>query len=198
MKKKICSIFVIAILMMSCAGTSNRTGTNTTGTSTGNKVSSFFKSLRGSPADVEKDWFTDPGSPKNETNNSVQSPKSIIGHEWKLIQVYLNDEDTQFSRSALPAEPENLFTLKFDSKNISGVGMPNLYSAPYTQGKDQSLSISLMRATMMASLFQPENITEHNFFIYLQNAQSWKIVDNNLEILSKAQDGVEVKLVFSL
>jgi len=189
MKKHLFSLLLIATLMVSYAGCST--------------IGDFFDSLKGSPPDVEKDWETGTrtNSQRNDTsktNNSARNPTSIVGHEWKLIEVYLNDEDTQFNRSTLPEEPGNFFTLTFDAKNISGVGVPNLYSAPYTQGENQSLSIMLIRATMMASFFEPENITERDFFIYLQNAHSWRLANNNLELLSKAQNGDEVRLVFSL
>ncbi len=176
MKKQFFFLVITAVLMMSC---------------------------KGLPPDVEEDWFlgTGAGSQRNETsetNNSTVSPSSIIGHEWKLIEVHVDGRDTGFNRSTLPAEPGNFLTLNFDAQNISGVGVPNLYSAPYTQGANQSLSIMLIRATMMASFFQPENITEHDFFTYMQNAYSWKLDNNNLELLSKTQDGSEVRLVFSL
>jgi len=140
-------------------------------------------------------------SQRNETsrtNDNVSSPSSIIGHEWKLIEVYIDGRDTLFNRNTLPAEPGNFLTLNFDAQNISGVGVPNRYSAPYTLGDNQNISIKLILSTMMASFFQPENITEHDFFTYMQNAYSWRFANNNLELLSKTAAGGEVRLVFSL
>jgi len=132
------------------------------------------------------------------TNANASSPSSIQGKEWKLIEVYVDGKDTRFSRNTLPADPGNFFTLNFDAQNISGVGVPNRYSAPYTMGDNQTVSIKLIRSTMMASFFQPENITEHDFFTYMQNAYSWRFANNNLELLSKTAAGAEVRLVFSL
>jgi len=155
------------------------------------------------PPDVENDYFIDTSaSPqRNETgrtSNSAMIPSSMIEREWKLIEVYIDGKNTGFNRNTLPTEPRNFFTLNFDAQNVSGVGLPNQYSAPYTKGNNQSLAIMLIRATMMASFFQPENITEHDFFTYIQNASSWKLDNDNLELLSKTQDGGEVRLVFSL
>jgi len=129
-------------------------------------------------------------------NNEVSSA-SIQGNEWKLIEVYVGGRNTRFNRNTLPADAGNSFTLNFDAQNISGVGVPNRYSAPYTLGNNQTISVMLMRSTMMASFFQPENLTEHDFFTYMQNAHSWRLVNNNLELLSKAATGSEVRLVFS-
>jgi len=138
------------------------------------------------------------GNEMRGTNNNTQRVSTLEGNEWKLIEVYIDGRNTRFSRNTLPEEPGNLFTLNFDAQNISGVGAPNRYSAPYTKGDNQTLTIMLIRSTLMASLFQPENLTEHDFFNYLQNAYSWSIVNNNLELLSKSQNGGEVRLVFSL
>ncbi len=133
----------------------------------------------------------------NIANTNALSVSSIEGNEWKLIEVNIDGNDTRFSRNTLPTEPGNFFTLNFDAQNISGVGVPNRYSAPYTIS-DNKISIMLIRSTMMASFFQPENLTEQNFFIYMQNAHEWKLANDKLELLSKTSNGREVRLVFSL
>jgi heat shock protein HslJ len=133
----------------------------------------------------------------NSSVNSTSNVTDVTGNEWKLIVVYVNGTNTGFNRDTLPEELRNFFTVKFDGGSVSGVGAPNLYSAPYTMG-DSQIGISLMRSTMMASFFQPENLTEHEYFTYMQNAREWKLVNNNLELLSKTENGSEVRLVFSL
>jgi len=172
MKKQLFVFIMVTVLMMSCASS--------------NTDSSGFS------ASGENEMR------RTNANNNAASPSTIEGNEWKLIEVYVDGRNTRFSRNTLPEEPGNLFTLNFDAQNISGVGAPNRYSAPYTKGDSQTLAIMLIRSTLMASLFQPENLTEHDFFNYLQNAYSWKLVNNNLELLSKSQNGGEVRLVFSL
>jgi heat shock protein HslJ len=172
MNKQIFSLLFTAALMVSCASSSaNASGLRDVGGNASNP---------------------------SPSGTNAASPSAIEGNEWKLIEVYIDGRNTRFSRNTLPEEPGNLFTLNFDAQNISGVGAPNRYSAPYTKGDNQTLTIMLIRSTLMASFFQPENLTEHDFFNYLQNAYSWRIVNNNLELLSKAQNGGEVRLVFSL
>ena len=140
---------------------------------------------------------------ENETSrtsagNSAVSVSGIEGNEWKLVEVYINGRNTSFSRNTLPEELKNFFTVNFDAQNVSGIGAPNRYSAPYTKGGNQTISIMLIRSTQMAAFLEPEKLKEHDFFIYMQNASSWKLNGNNLELFSKTPDGVEVRLVFSL
>jgi len=139
---------------------------------------------------------------RNETNRNATNVSDIEGNEWKLIEVYIDGRNTRFSRSTLPEELKNFFTVNFDAEIVSGVGAPNLYSAPYILGDNQTINIMLMRSTMMATFLEPENLSEHDFFTYMQNAYSWKLANNNLELLSKTAAGGKyvfayVRLVFS-
>jgi heat shock protein HslJ len=131
------------------------------------------------------------------TTNSTDFSE-LIDKEWKLTRVYINNIDTQFRRDNQPEMFSDIFTLNFDEQNVSGTGAPNLYSAPYTLNENQGISIKPMRSTLMASIFEPENLSEHNFFLYLQSASMWSLVNDNLEILSTSQDGNQVRLVFGL
>jgi len=174
MKKQFFSLVLIAALMMGCASAS------------------------GSPsAEGYRSSTSVQGNEMNKTNNNVSELSSIEGNEWKLIEVYIDGKDTLFNRNTLPEELKSFFTLSFDAERISGVGAPNRYSAPYTMG-DSQLSIMPVISTMMASFYQPENLTEHEFFVYLQSAYEWKQINNNLELYSKTENGSEVRLVFSL
>ena len=132
--------------------------------------------------------------------SSTQNVKNIRGVEWKLIKVHTDNADISFDRDMLSAESASeIFTLNFDAQNISGMGAPNRYSAPYSLGRGQSISISVIRSTLMASLWQPERLREHDFFVYMQNAYEWRLSNNNtLELTSKDENGDKVTLVFSL
>jgi len=127
----------------------------------------------------------------------------ITGVQWKLVEVQVKDEpfgvNIIFDRKALTKEQAgDIFTLNLDKENVSGKGAPNSYSAPYTR-EDENISISPMRTTMIASLWQPEKLREHQYFVYMQNAYKWNLSDDkNLELFSKNEEGKEVKLVFSL
>ena len=132
------------------------------------------------------------------TGGNIQSFSDIQEKEWKLVQVYINGVDTQFRRVNQPEMLGDIFTLTFDREIVSGTGAPNLFSAPYTLGDGQSINIMVMRSTLMAPLFEPENLSEHEYFTFLQNASTWRLVRNRLEIYSTTQDGREVRLVFAL
>jgi len=172
MNKQIFSLLFTAALMVSCAST--------------NASASGLRDAGGNTSD-----------PSTAGTNTA-SPSTLEGHEWKLIDVYINGVNTGFNRSSLPAELGNSFTLNFSAELVSGVGAPNRYTAPYSLGDNQTISIMVMRSTLMATFLEPENLTEHDFFTYMQNSYSWKLVNNNLELLSKTRDGGDVRLVFSL
>jgi len=142
-------------------------------------------------SDVEGRGMTDRNAPNS--SNVI-----ITGKEWKLIEVRINNISTGFNRDSLIREGfDHFFTVNLDGDTISGTGAPNLYSAPYTLGDNQSINIKTMISTLMASLFEPENLTEHDFFTFMQNAYECTPVNNNLEFRSKTADGSEARLVFS-
>jgi len=176
MKKQSFSLVLIAALMISCASTGD----------------SSFSTAEENQASIG------PASQGNEmgrANNNTPDLSSIEGSEWKLVEVYIDGRNTLFSRNTLPEDLKNFFTLNFNGVIISGVGAPNRYSAPYTITNNQ-ISIMPMLSTMMASFFQPPNLTEHDFFNYMQNANRWNLADGNLELYSKGADGKETVLIF--
>lgn len=119
--------------------------------------------------------------------------------DWKLVEVFIDSKNINFNRKDLANEKAgDIFTLKFDAENLSGVGAPNRYSAPYSLSDKQNISVMPIRATQMASIWQPEKLKEYDFFIYMQNLSEWAIVSGRLELTSKTEDGRTVKLVFSL
>jgi heat shock protein HslJ len=127
---------------------------------------------------------------------------AITGREWKLIAVRIDNSDAGFNRDPLVREwLGRFFTAVFDAGLVRGTGAPNRYSAPYALGDNQSIKIMVMLSTKMApltdSLFQMENLTEDEFFTYMQNAFEWRLVNNNLELQSKTAGGNEVTLVFA-
>ncbi|MCL2244936.1 MAG: META domain-containing protein [Treponema sp.] len=129
-------------------------------------------------------------------NLETVNTAGIINVQWNLIEVYIDGNDTQYRRAYQPAVQNDLFILKFDGKNISGTGAPNRFSAPYTMGEDQTLAILPVRSTRMASLFEPENLSEHDFFTYVQNTNKWRMVNGNLELLSITGSDLPVRMVF--
>jgi heat shock protein HslJ len=129
---------------------------------------------------------------------STSNVADFKGKDWKLVEVWIDGKNSNFSRKDLTDKTGDIFTLKLDGENISGTGAPNRYSAPYTLSGKQNISLKLIRSTMMASLLQPDKLKENDFFTYMQNINEWAIVNGRLEFSSKLEDGRKVKLVFSL
>jgi len=139
-------------------------------------------------------------SAANQNSRSVvvsgsQNFSEIIDKEWKLIDVYVNNVNIQFSRENQIESFRDIYTLKFEKEMLSGTGAPNRYSAPYTLGDNQSISIMPMRSTLMASLFEPNNLSEYEYYSFVQNSYEWRITGSNLELISK-RDNDSVLLIF--
>lgn len=131
--------------------------------------------------------------------NSAPKFSDVTGKEWKLIEVYADGKDILFDRETLSNEDAgDIFTLNIDAGNISGTGAPNRYTAPYTLGKNQAISITIVNATLMAAIRQPEKLKEQEFFVFMQNIYEWGFANEKLELHTKTENGAEVKLVFSL
>ena len=129
--------------------------------------------------------------------SETQDFSDVIGKKWQLTEVWLNGENTGFNRSSFANQSfTEIFTLEFHEERISGTGAPNGYAAPYTLGEGQDISIMLLLSTMMAPLFAPEGLGEHDFFAYLHNTYKWELVNENLTLHSKTQDDREILLVF--
>jgi heat shock protein HslJ len=132
---------------------------------------------------------------------------AITGKDWKLVEVRssvnasadagADAETSRFSRGELAeAGMENAYTLRFDGERLSGMGAPNRYSAPYTQGAGQTLSIGAIAGTLMASFQEPENLKEREYFDYLENVNKWDFVQGQLRLIARNGRGEETVLVF--
>jgi heat shock protein HslJ len=137
--------------------------------------------------------------PAGLTGSVALSENELAGKEWKLTEVRINGVSIGFNRSDLARSGfTEGFTISFEAELLGGLGAPNRYSAPYTLKTGNQITISLIRATLMAPLREPDKLREHDYFGYLQNAGSWSFVNNNLQINSKTEDGKTVLLIFSM
>jgi len=141
---------------------------------------------------TDVDPMTETGAARNISFSEV------TGREWKLLEVYVDNRDIRFRRENQPAAFTDIYTLIFDDLILSGSGAPNRYSAPYTIGENQTIRIQPMRSTLMASFLEPVNLSEHEYMFYLQNTYSWTIVNRNLELSSRTENGRAVRMVFGL
>ncbi|MCL2230809.1 MAG: META domain-containing protein [Treponema sp.] len=124
----------------------------------------------------------------------------VMGKDWKLIEVQVDStigRVVRYNRNDLRRENiANIYTMNFNNEQISGVGAPNRFTAPYTQGEEQSLEVQPVSSTLMAALIQPERLQEQVFFKYLQSANKWEITDGNLIIHTKTEDNSAVRMIF--
>jgi len=144
-------------------------------------------------------FSTESGSNESRSVNltGTQAFTNAIDKEWKLIEVYVNDVNIQFSRDNQQEFNKNIYIMTFNEQMVSGIGAPNRYSAPYTLGDNQAIEIKPMISTMMAALFEPNNLSEYEYMSYVQGAYKWDLVNDKLTLYSKVE-GKEIRLVFAL
>jgi len=132
---------------------------------------------------------------------NISSFSDVMGKEWKLVEIQV--DGTSSSRIALYDRNDltknniaSIYTLKFDDEMIGGTGAPNKYSAPYTKGEDNALTIQVIRSTQMAPIVQPEKLQEFVFYTYMQSVEKWSSENGNLILHSKTKEGNDVRLIF--
>jgi heat shock protein HslJ len=121
---------------------------------------------------------------------------SIGGKEWKLMELRKDNEVTVIDRKKLESDGfGDIFTISF-GEQVTGKAAPNRFTAPYQAGANNALTIQAPAATLMASIYDPERIHEKDYFEYLINIKSWKLVQGMLELYSSDSDGKETVLVY--
>jgi len=133
---------------------------------------------------------------------SISSLSGVIGKELKLVEVQVDskpfDRIVIYDREDLKKHKHDVYTLTFSSDTVSGTAAPNKYSAPYTMGSNNSLTINVMRSTQMAPLIQPEKLQEYDFYNYMQRVERWSVERGRLVLHSKNENGIAVRLIFAL
>jgi len=124
----------------------------------------------------------------------------VRGREWRLIEVQISDNfnrEVLFNRKTMSNENAgDTFNLKVDDTRFSGKAAPNTYNMPYTLGENQSITLLPGMTTLMAPLFQPERLREHDFFQFMNNIYKWELKEGKLIFSSKAEDEREIQLIF--
>jgi heat shock protein HslJ len=121
----------------------------------------------------------------------------VENRDWQLAALRNDSQFMEIDRIALAEYFDEIFTLHFAAGRLSGVAAPNRYFAPYTLGNNQDIAIGIIAGTLMAALFEPEELKEGDYFSYLQNTHKWNLTDGNLELHTKAEDGTAKVLVFA-
>ncbi|MCL2069887.1 MAG: META domain-containing protein [Treponema sp.] len=127
----------------------------------------------------------------------------VEGIEWILTEIRMAGRTVRLDRQKYQAEDRgDIFTASFQEGRISGMGAPNRFFGPYTVGPDDTggsggeISMGSMAATLMMALWEPEEITELEFFSYLSNTTRWDLRRGRLELYGTNLDGAVVVLIF--
>jgi len=129
--------------------------------------------------------------------DAVPQFSDVMDRDWNLITLRRGSETTEIDRGAFAEVFGEVFTLRFEEERISGVGFPNLFFGPYTLEDNQAISIQPPASSLMAAIFEMEELREHEYFAYLQNVYRWNLIGGNLELHTRGEDGTETVLVFA-
>jgi hypothetical protein len=122
----------------------------------------------------------------------------VLGKEWKLIEVKIENLRTAFGRKALDTEFPDFYTLKFEDGMLFGRAAPNNYRGPFELSEAQGLSFNMPAATLMAPLGKPvADLNEDEYFKFLEHVYRWDLRDGRLELYTKDGGGKESVLAFS-
>jgi len=65
---------------------------------------------------------------------SVPEFSTVMNKDWNLAEIRTKPENIIIERGKLKEEGfGDIFTLRFDTERVNGVGAPNRYFAPYTR-----------------------------------------------------------------
>jgi len=113
--------------------------------------------------------------------------------DWNLIEVKNGSTTVIIDRTNAQKE---IYSIRFQEDRIRGRGADNIYSAAYTVGVNNSLSIRKIVSTLMAPMFEMKGFSEYEYFRYLEKAYRWEFDNWNLKLYTYDEDNGEVILEF--
>ncbi|MDR2702319.1 MAG: META domain-containing protein [Spirochaetaceae bacterium] len=124
--------------------------------------------------------------------------KTIIGKEWKLVELRLSGKSLFLDRNKLNSEGAgDYFTMTIDNSRLSGRAAPNRYTTAYQAGSNNSLTLLPVVTTLMATSHDPERLQEREYYQYLAGVNSWKSNQKTLELYTTDANKKEAVLVYS-
>jgi len=120
----------------------------------------------------------------------------VMNRDWILSEIRSAAQTVTLDRAGHAELFGDIFTLRFESAMAFGVAMPNTFRGPYALDDLQGITFGDMAVTMMAAFMEPEELNEHEFFIFLSNAFTWNLEGGNLELHTTAEDGTDTVLIF--
>jgi len=141
------------------------------------------------------------GAPAYDSGYTI---KDIAEKEWLLSEFTNAGRTVRMDRQKLTADNMgNYFTLLIKESTaigggqISGIGAPNRYFAPFSDGSNRMLNVGLVASTMMAAFREPDGLKEGEYFAFLSCIRRWDLKPNRLELYGLNSNGAEVILVFT-
>jgi len=113
--------------------------------------------------------------------------------DWNLTEVKKGAETVIIDREKAQRE---IYSIRFQDGRVQGRGANNLFFAPYTEGKNNSLSIQRIAGTYMLPLFEMENFTEREYFRCLERSYRWEFRDWKLKLYTYDENKEEAILIF--
>jgi heat shock protein HslJ len=89
-----------------------------------------------------------------------------------------------------------IYSIRFQEGRAQGRGADNIYFAPYTAGENNSLTIQRISGTRMLPLFEAGNISENDYFRYLEKVYRWELHDQTLKLYTYDKNNEEAVLEF--
>jgi heat shock protein HslJ len=135
------------------------------------------------------------GSASVKNNGAVFT--DVQGKEWVLAELKSAAETVRINREQLAAVGfEGIYTIKFDGDRVGGMGAPNRYFAPYTQGEGRALTIGNIAGTLMAPLKEPDGLKENEYFALLGKVSRWDLREGRLELFTVDTGGNDLTLIY--
>lgn len=152
----------------------------------------------GSPAKTVPVQGTPSQSGQGADSTGADYLKTIIGKEWKLVELRLSDKTILLDRKKLSSEGAgDFFTMKIDKTRLSGKAAPNRYNTAYRAGPDNSLTLLPVITTLMATSYDPERLQEREYYQYLEKVKSWKLNQKKLELYTTDANNMDAVLIYS-
>ena len=118
----------------------------------------------------------------------------IIDKDWVLEEIQIGQTIIHINRAADISE---VYTIRFEADRLGGTAAPNRYFSPYTAEGANSISIGMVGSTMMAPLFERNDLAENRYFLFLEKVFRWELNNEKLELFSVDESGNEAKLIYS-
>ena len=116
----------------------------------------------------------------------------VQNKNWRLTEVKIGSGVIKIDRADIPID---IYTVKFESDRLSGIGAPNRFFSWYIVEEGNTISIGGIAGTRMAPLYETENFTEYEYFMCLEKVNHWYYINGNLELHSVKNEN-QVTLIF--